>query len=749
MNPSKNNRQTTEKTTLRRRKSDTVAILRPFEVLARRRWQLMGCLLLVCGIAFAATALRKPMYESVARVQLESPRMSPTAALFGGTGQGDVSTQIELLHSRQVLGRTVEKLNGTQISQESLDQQIEVLRDNVRVRPVRGSQLIDIVGISNTGTQAATIANLMATSFVEVSLENRLENNNHIKSQMDRQVQIYGREIKDLEENIDNFRQENKITGANSDLAAVISRIGQLEGRLTQAQLLRMELQAKQERLTGILAPGQEEDANQPTLPEIKNDQTVRSLQQTIESLEQTQMQMMQAYLPGHQKLREVRTKITDLKKRLANHQQVLAQTLQEEIATGILTTVKEEEKYKTMLAEQKDLGVVLTGQQQQYQQMLAELEMARRFRTECIGKIREFSLEEKMNETPVKIVDAAHAPLQTAGLSKSHRAASILLLGLLFSLGFIFAVDRLATAGQEEEHQHMMPMPMGMPQYGYAPTGYWPMAGAPPGFASAQPVGSDPEFYAPEESNETCETVSNGVLTPEIMGQVGRMKLGSNNLEDAAFAARCHIVLTDQSSSAAGSFRQVIGSLLHRFGETRQNLVITGARTKNGKTTCACNLAILLAQSGRKVLLVDAHPESPDLTRVFPEVKNKPGVQDILEDMSQIDLAMQQTDISNLYVLGFGGEEGRYENWDEPKIWVMTNGLRMRYDWVIYDGSTLENRWTQALLQAVGKSLCVVSSEPNEQDEKATEIIEQYGAVTVGLIENYQTQEDSVRREN
>ena len=748
MNSSKEDRQTTGKTTVRRCKSETVAIRRPFEVLARRRWQLMGCLLLVCGIAFAATALRKPMYESVARVQVDSPRLSPTAAFFGGTGQGDISTQIELLHSRQVLGRTVAKLNGSNISQASLNQQIEVLRENVKVKPVHNSQLIDIVGISNTGTQAATIANQMALSFVEVSLENRQQESNRIKAQMEKQVNIYAQEIEDLEGRIDGYRQEHKITGANSDLTAVLNRIGQIEGRLTQAQLVRMELQAKQERLTQMMAQAQDLGGGWAPLPEINNDQTGRSLQQTIESLEQKQMQLEQAYLPGHQKLREVRVQIDDLKKRLANHQQVLAQALLEETATGISATVKEEEKFKLMLAEQKDLGVVLTGQQQQYQQMLAELEMARRFRAECIGKIREFSLEEKMNETPVKIVDAAHAPRQTAGLSKSHRAASILLLGLLFSLGFIFAVDRLATASHEEE-QHLTPPAMGMPPYGYVPAGYWPMSGAPPGYGTAQTVGTGPEMKASEESMATCEPVSNGSLKPELMGQVGLMKLGSNNIEDAAFAARCQIVLTDQSSSAAGSFRQVVSNLLGRFGDTRQNLVITGARTKSGKTTCACNLAILLAQSGRKVLLVDANPESPDLTRVFPEVKNRPGVQDILEDMSQIDLALRQTDIRNLYVLGFGGEDRRGENWDEPKIWVMTNGLRMRYDWVIYDGSTLADRWTQALLQAVGKSLGVISNEPNEDDEKATEMIEQYGAVTVGLIENYQVQKTSVRQEN
>ena len=42
----------------------------PWEVMVRRRWQLLSCLVLVCGVALAMTTLRKPTYEAVTRVEV-------------------------------------------------------------------------------------------------------------------------------------------------------------------------------------------------------------------------------------------------------------------------------------------------------------------------------------------------------------------------------------------------------------------------------------------------------------------------------------------------------------------------------------------------------------------------------------------------------------------------------------------------------------------------------------------------------
>ena len=58
----------------------------PFGILVRRRWQLLACLLLVCGVAFAATALRKQRYQAVARVEvvMDQPQISGIISNVGG-----------------------------------------------------------------------------------------------------------------------------------------------------------------------------------------------------------------------------------------------------------------------------------------------------------------------------------------------------------------------------------------------------------------------------------------------------------------------------------------------------------------------------------------------------------------------------------------------------------------------------------------------------------------------------------------
>ena len=440
---------------------------------------------------------------------------------------------------------------------------------------------------------------------------------------------------------------------------------------------------------------------------------------------------------------------------------------------------LKQEQDFTELLREQKKLGVKLTEQQQQYQNLLAELDLARRLKVECLSKIRQFILQVQMNDSPVKVVDAAHIPNRTAGLSKSHQVASILLLGLLFSLGFVFAVDRLSSSPPEPQPQ-MFAVPMGGYQMAYWPGGYCPapasmnaeseVADFPPTETMAPMVVPEVELQEQSkaelkeklktetkeqtkvESKEEAqaqpkEEAEPGISKTLVVGSVGPMNLGAKSMNDAAFAARCRIVHTDQSGPAAGAFRRIVSTLLNRFGVTQQNVVVTGGSRQCGKTTCACNLALLLAQAGRNVLLVDASCEAPVLKKVFNEPSDKPGFQDVLADIFKMDQALHQTDIANLTVLGSGAGKDGHENQDESDIWALVNNLSARFDWVIYDAAELENRWTQTLLQTVGKSIYIVTSTSADQDRQITNKLEQFGAVAVGLIENHQRQEEPASR--
>ena len=82
------------------------------KVLVRRRWQLLACLLLVCSIAFAATALQKPRYEATARVHvvIDKPRIGNLQGTSNPDTGNYFNTQCQLLQSRHVLSKAAPEI---------------------------------------------------------------------------------------------------------------------------------------------------------------------------------------------------------------------------------------------------------------------------------------------------------------------------------------------------------------------------------------------------------------------------------------------------------------------------------------------------------------------------------------------------------------------------------------------------------------------------------------------------------------
>ena len=85
------------------------------------------------------------------------------------------------------------------------------------------------------------------------------------------------------------------------------------------------------------------------------------------------------------------------------------------------------------------------------------------------------------------------------------------------------------------------------------------------------------------------------------------------------------------------------------------KSLVVTSANALEGKSTMAANLAVVMAQTGSRVVLVDADLRRPMVHKIF-QVSNKEGLTNILfEDRPVLDGHLQETGIENLRVLTSG----------------------------------------------------------------------------------------------
>ena len=117
---------------------------------------------------------------------------------------------------------------------------------------------------------------------------------------------------------------------------------------------------------------------------------------------------------------------------------------------------------------------------------------------------------------------------------------------------------------------------------------------------------------------------------------------------------------------------------------------MVTSPQTADGKSTIASNLVICMAQSGRKVLLIDADLRRPSLHTIHG-LPRSPGLTEILNDQMPFHQAVQQTAIENLDFLATGAEVSYpAELLATDRLGTLLRELRQAYDLVILDTSPL-----------------------------------------------------------
>jgi len=688
----------------------------PLEVLVRRRWQFLLCMLLVCVVTVAATKFRKVNYEAAARVEvtMHQPQLGGVlGTLAMGGGSDYFNTQWQLLSSQRVLTRAAQVLSEAGCSWAAGPQGAEELEQRLRVKRIAGSRLIDIVGVSADPAQAAAIASEITGAFIITSKLARQEATARTIANVGIEIAQCEERIRTQTDAINHFRREHLITGDDRSLAAVEGRIATIEQQLTQVQLQRMKLAAQRDRIQHVLSTGRFVKDYDGTFDAINRHPRVASLQKMVEQLRQQESELAATYLPGHENLSSVRLRLGQVEFDLIELKHRLVQSWLDDTNAEYAAAQRRERELRQLEGEQKQLGVVLTERHAEYRSMITSLLVLEQFRQRCLAQVREVQLAERVWDAPVVVVDAAQVPRQPAGLSRSQQAASILLLGLLFSITSVFVVDRLATsvsvpASAEAQSVPMMYVPAWNPAWANQSAGSMPAAPSEPASVAA---------------------------FDGLLGSVGRIELGGDSDADQAFAARCRVVHADQGSPQAATFRAVSTKLLSRFGGAPQSLVITATQSNSGTTTCACNLALALAQTNRRVLLIDANFDNPSLARVFSSDADHTGIGEVWTDASLLDHAVQPSDADNLDVITQPGQSRDIsaETFAADAITMLNAQLLHRYDWVIYDVGSAESDFAGRLLADVGRALVVTAAD----DAEAAEQIEHRGAVSLGCLDN------------
>ena len=206
--------------------------------------------------------------------------------------------------------------------------------------------------------------------------------------------------------------------------------------------------------------------------------------------------------------------------------------------------------------------------------------------------------------------------------------------------------------------------------------------------------------------------------------------------------------------SPHAEAYRFLAQHFLNAQGKPMRSLLTISARPGQGSTNTIANLGITLAQSGHRVILVDANTRNPQLHEIF-EIPNDFGLTNALEspDIFAIQRGLRPTSVPNLWVLPSGPASGNpWELFSSQRLAEVAKFLLERADFVLYDAPPATTFTDTLNLATVADAalLSVRALEPLTGEEaRLVERFEQAGTPVMGsvlshvplsLLESYRT---------
>lgn len=250
-----------------------------------------------------------------------------------------------------------------------------------------------------------------------------------------------------------------------------------------------------------------------------------------------------------------------------------------------------------------------------------------------------------------------------------------------------------------------------------------------------------DTRLYATEQIEAIAQA--------PIIGEIPRAK---DNLR-IAFSGNGHSLQTE-------AFRRLrVNVLSPHMTEPVKTVLVTSAKDGDGKSTVAGNLALTMAQSGRRVILVDCNIHQPSIHELF-NLPNETGLTDLLAGQVSIGGVIKETNVPRLQIISSGtgfllqmnnahgimpaGLVDRLSQGTEllgsPLMAKILAELRQTYDIVILDTPALI-QITDAMVLApfVDEIVLVVARHQSTRDalRTAQRQLSNVGAKSIGVVLN------------
>ena len=196
-------------------------------------------------------------------------------------------------------------------------------------------------------------------------------------------------------------------------------------------------------------------------------------------------------------------------------------------------------------------------------------------------------------------------------------------------------------------------------------------------------------------------------------------------------------ITLTDPQSPISEAYRTLRTNLsFYSLDNPLRSLVVTSPAVSEDKGESVANLAVTMAQSGRKTLLIDCDLRRPVLHEFFG-LSNENGLTNMILNDAEVP-PLQETSVQNLSLLASGPKPPNPADLlGSKKVDQLIINMTEQYDFVLFNAPPVVAVTDATILGAkVDGVLLVITAGKTRRDhaEKAKEMLEQAHVRVVGV---------------
>ncbi|WKA53829.1 CpsD/CapB family tyrosine-protein kinase [Planococcus shixiaomingii] len=203
-------------------------------------------------------------------------------------------------------------------------------------------------------------------------------------------------------------------------------------------------------------------------------------------------------------------------------------------------------------------------------------------------------------------------------------------------------------------------------------------------------------------------------------------------------------VVRTNSNSVITEQYRTIRSNINFSLpSEDMKTILFTSPSKEEGKSTTSSNMAIVYAESGKRVLLVDADMRRPTLHHTF-KMSNRLGLSNLLIKKGRLQDTVKKSGIPGLDLLMCGQIPANpAELLDSEAMDGLMNLMKEKYDLIIFDSPPiLAVTDSKILANKCDGTVLVVNTGKTEKENviKARDALTTAKAFIIGtVLNNYQ----------